>query len=186
MADQEIIVGITGGVAAYKSAALVSQLVQDGYGVRVVMTRSAHQFIGPATLAALTGRAVYTDMFDDQANMPLGPHIELARKSDLLCVAPATADFLGKAANGLSDSLLATLYLCFQGPVIMAPAMNCEMWDKPAVQRNVRQLEADGIQMVGPDEGWLSCRTRGAGRMAEPDELFEAIQAVMNPGPKNQ
>lgn len=182
MADQEIIVGVTGGIAAYKSAMLVSQLVQSGYGVRVVMTRSAHQFIGTATFAALTGRPVYTGMFDGQEEFPLGPHIELARKSDLLCIAPATADFIGKAANGISESLLTTLYLCFEGPVMMAPAMNCEMWEKPSVQRNIETLRQDGIQLIGPNEGWLSCRRKGAGRMAEPQELFEAINGIMDPG----
>ena len=181
MADLEIVVGVTGGIAAYKTASLVSRLVQTGYGVRVVMTKSAHQFIGQATFAALTGRPVYTGMFDGQSEFPLGPHIELARKSDLLCVAPATADFLGKTANGLSDSLLSTLYLCFQGPVIMAPAMNCEMWEKQAVQRNIETLKSDGGQLVGPNEGWLSCRQKGAGRMAEPDELFNTITAVIDP-----
>ncbi len=180
MADHEVIVGITGGVAAYKTAGLVSQLVQAGYGVRVVMTRSANEFIGTATLAALTGRPVNDDMFDASRH-PLGAHIELARSADLLCVAPATADFLGKAAMGLADDLLSTIYLCFAGPVILAPAMNCEMWDKPAVQRNVQRLRDDGVQLVGPGEGWLSCRTRGAGRMAEPDELFAAIRDVLNP-----
>ena len=181
MANLEIIVGVTGGIAAYKSAALVSQLVQSGYGVRVVMTNSAHQFVGQATFAALTGRSVFTGMFDGQSEYPLGVHIELARKSDLLCVAPATADFIGKAANGLSDSLLSTLYLCFQGPVIMAPAMNCEMWEKKAVQRNIDTLRSDRVQLVGPNEGWLSCRQKGVGRMAESEELFQAITAVIDP-----
>lgn len=180
MADQEIIIGVTGGVAAYKTAALTSKLVQAGYGVRVVMTSAAREFIGSATFAALTGRPVYGDVFDQQ-QFPLGPHIELARSSDLLCVAPATADFMGKAANGLADDLLSTLYLCCTGPVIMAPAMNCEMWEKGAVQRNVTRLREDGVQIVGPGEGWLSCRQRGMGRMAEADELFETITGVLDP-----
>ncbi len=181
MSDQEIIIGVTGGVAAYKTAGLVSQLVQSGFGVRVVMTASSREFIGPATFEALTGRPVTSDIFSNQ-QYPLGPHIELARTSDLLCVAPATASFLAKAAHGMADDLLSTLYLCFAGPVIFAPAMNCEMWDKPVVQRNVQRLCDDGVQMVGPNEGWLSCRATGAGRMSEPDELLAAIQAVMNPG----
>lgn len=120
-------------------------------------------------------------MFDGQVEHPLGPHIELARKSDLLCVAPATADFIGKTANGISESLLATLYLCFQGPVILAPAMNCEMWEKKAVQRNIETLRTDGVRLVGPGEGWLSCRQKGFGRMAEPEDLFQAITAVLDP-----
>ncbi len=180
MADHEILIGVTGGVAAYKTAALTSKLVQAGYGVRVVMTSAAREFIGAATFAALTGRPVYGDVFDQQ-QFPLGPHIELARSSDLLCVAPATADFLGKAANGLADDLLSTLFLCFTGPVILAPAMNCEMWEKESVQRNVARLRDDGAQMAGPGDGWLSCRQRGMGRMAEADELFDAITAVLDP-----
>lgn len=184
MADQEIIIGVSGGVSAYKTAALTSQLVQKGYGVRVALTAAARKFVGPATFAALTGRPVCGDAFDAEA-YPLGPHIELARASDLLCVAPATADFLARAAGGLADDLLSTLYLGFTGPVIMAPAMNCEMWDKPAVQRNVEQLREDGVQMVGPNQGWLSCRDRGVGRMAEPAELFDAINDIMNPGPRS-
>ncbi len=181
MTDHEIVVGVTGGIAAYKSATLVSRLVQSGYGVRVVMTRSAHQFVGAATFTALTGRPVFTEIFDGLDQYPLGPHIELARKSDLLCVAPATADFLAKSCHGAADSLLSALYLCFRGPVIMAPAMNCEMWEKSAVQRNVETLKSDGVQMIGPNEGWLSCRQKGAGRMAEPDELFNAITAIIDP-----
>ncbi len=183
MADQELIIGVSGGVAAYKTAGLVSQLVQSGFGVRVVMTASSREFIGPSTFAALTGRPVYSDLFDGGQHFPLGPHIELARSSDLLCVAPATANFMARAAQGMGDDLLSALYLCFTGPVIFAPAMNCEMWDKAAVQRNVDRLRDDGVQMAGPNEGWLSCRAKGAGRMSEPDELFAAIQAVMNPGP---
>jgi phosphopantothenoylcysteine decarboxylase/phosphopantothenate--cysteine ligase len=185
MADHEIIVGITGGVAAYKTAALVSRLVQSGHGVRAVMTSGGREFIGEATLAALTGRPVASDVFD-AGQFPLGAHIELARAADVLCVAPATADFLAKAAHGYADDLLSTLYLSFTGPVIFAPAMNCEMWEKPAVQRNVQRLRDDGVQMVGPDEGWLSCRVRGAGRMAEPDSLFEAICSVLGVPPTNR
>src|SRR5688500_9938984 len=159
MQGRELIVGVTGGIAAYKTAALVSQLVQAGAGVTVVMTRAAGEFIGPATFAALTGRPVYSDVFSNES--PLGAHITLAQQAHLLCVAPATANFLAKAAQGLADDLLSTLYLSFTGPVILAPAMNCEMWAKPAVQRNVAQLRADGVSFVDPEEGWLSCRTRG-------------------------
>ena len=173
----EIIIAVTGGVAAFKAAALTSQLVQNGVGVRTVMTKSAQQFIGQATFAALTGRPVVTDLFDPA--YPLGAHIELARTSQLLCVVPATANFLSAAAQGRSDDLLSTLYLCFTGPVIVAPAMNCEMWDKPAVQRNVKQLIADGVIMAEPQEGWLSCRTKGKGRMAEPATIAELINTTL-------
>lgn len=177
MADKEIILAVAGGVAAFKSAALTSQLVQDGYRVRTVMTPAAQTFVGTATFAALSGQQVVTDMFDP--GFPLGPHIELARSADLLCVAPATANFLAKSAHGIADDLLSTLYLCFTGPVIVAPAMNCEMWEKNAVQRNVQQLIDDGVHIASPQEGWLSCRTRGVGRMAEPDSIAESISNLI-------
>jgi phosphopantothenoylcysteine decarboxylase/phosphopantothenate--cysteine ligase len=173
MPDKKIIIAVTGGVAAFKAAALTSQLAQNGYNVRAVMTPSAQKFVGAATFAALTGQSVVTDIYDPK--FPLGSHIELARSADLLCVAPATANFLAKAANGISDDLLSTLYLCFTGPVIVAPAMNCEMWEKAAVQRNVKQLVSDGVHMIDPQEGWLSCRTKGVGRMASPEEIVTAI-----------
>lgn len=175
MNGREVLIGVTGGIAAYKTAALVSQLVQAGAGVSVVMTETAGQFIGAATFAALTGRPVSTRVFDEQA-FPLGAHITLAERAELMCIAPATADFLAKMAHGLADDLLSTLYLSFRGPVLVAPAMNCEMWDKPAVQRNVAQLRADGVHVIDPEEGWLSCRTRGVGRMAAPEKIFAVIQ----------
>lgn len=177
MPEKEIIIAVTGGVAAYKSAVLTSHLVQHGFGVRVVMTPSAQQFVGAATFAALTGRSVVTDIFDPQ--FPLGAHIELARTADLLCVAPATANFLAKSANGISDDLLSTLYLCFTGPVVVAPTMNCEMWEKPAVQRNLTQIRNDGVHIVGPEEGWLSCRSRGVGRMLPPEDIALAIENLL-------
>ena len=172
--SNEIVVGVTGGIAAYKTASLVSDLVQSGIGVTVVMTRAATKFVGPATFRALTGRRVYTRVFASD-DFPLGPHIELARQAQLLCVAPATANFMGQAANGLADDLLSTLLLSFTGPVVVAPAMNTEMWDKPSVQRNLEQIQADGLHVVGPQEGWLSCRQKGLGRMAEPDQIKQAI-----------
>ena len=170
---QEIVVGVTGGIAAYKTAALVSDLVQSDFGVSVVMTRAARKFVGPATFRALTGRGVYTDVFDRR--FPLGAHIELARQSQLMCIAPASADFLAKAAHGVADDLLSTLLLSFTGPVLVAPAMNVEMWESPAVQRNLAQLTKDGVHLVGPQEGWLSCRDKGMGRMSEPTSIKEAI-----------
>src|SRR6188508_2159014 len=130
-AARELVVGVSGGIAAYKTAALVSQLVQSGAGVTVVMTSAAERFIGAATFAALTGRPVAREIFDE-AQFPLGAHIALAERGELLVVAPASADFLAKAANGQADDLLATLYLAFKGPVLMAPAMNTAMWEQPA------------------------------------------------------
>ena len=178
MTSREIVIGCSGGIAAYKTAALVSQLVQAGANVSVVMTAAAREFIGPATFAALTGRPVFERIFDETAH-PLGAHIELAQRGQLLCVAPATANLLAKAAYGLADDLLSTLLLSFTGPVLLAPAMNCEMWDKPVVQRNVAQLRRDGIHFVDPEEGWLSCRQKGVGRMAAPEKIFEAIGELL-------
>ena len=172
----QLLLGVTGGIAAYKSAALVSSLVQDGHGVDVILTRAAREFIGPATFHALTGRQVATEMFDPR--FPLGAHIELADRAELVCVAPASADFLAKAANGLADDLLSTLLLAYSGPVLIAPAMNAQMWEKASVQRNVATLREDGYYFVGPGEGWQSCRRDGVGRMAEPDEIQRQIQAL--------
>jgi phosphopantothenoylcysteine decarboxylase/phosphopantothenate--cysteine ligase len=184
MTGREVIIGVSGGIAAYKTAALVSQLVQSGAGVSVVLTAAAREFIGPATFAALTGRPVLEHVFDD-ARHPLGAHIDLARQGEILCVAPATANVLAKAATGMADDLLSTLLLSFTGPVLLAPAMNNEMWVKPAVQRNVAQLRHDGVHFVDPEEGWLSCRTKGVGRMAAPEKIFEAIGELLNrPKPK--
>jgi phosphopantothenoylcysteine decarboxylase/phosphopantothenate--cysteine ligase len=174
----EIVVGVTGGIAAYKTAALVSQLVQSGAGVTVVMSAAAEHFIGAATFAALTGRPVAGHTFDE-SQFPLGAHITLAERSQLLVVAPASADFLAKTAHGLADDLLSTLYLAFTGRVLIAPAMNTAMWEKAAVQRNITQLRADGAQFVEPGSGWLSCRQVGAGRMAEPETILQAIRALL-------
>lgn len=179
MKGRELIIGVTGGIAAYKTAALVSRLVQAGAGVSVVMTAAATRFVGPVTFQALTGRPVGTSVFS-QPELPLGAHIELAQKADLMCVAPATANFLGKAAQGIADDLLSTLYLSFGGPIYVAPAMNTVMWNKPSVQRNVQQLRADGVLVIDPEAGWLSCRAQGAGRMANPDAIFETLRARLS------
>jgi len=156
--------------------------VQSGTNVTVVMTAAAERFIGAATFAALTGRPVAREMFDD-AQYPLGAHITLAERARLLVVAPASADFLAKAAQGNANDLLSTLYLAFTGRVLLAPAMNTAMWNHAAVQRNVVQLRADGVQFVDPGAGWLSCRQVGAGRMAEPDAILEAIRTLLAASP---
>jgi phosphopantothenoylcysteine decarboxylase/phosphopantothenate--cysteine ligase len=172
-----LVIGVSGGIAAFKSAALVSQLVQDGAEVTVVLTPAARQFIGATTFAALTGRPVVTDLFDP--HYPLGAHIQLASDAQLLCIAPASADCLSKMAHALADDLLSTLYLCFRGPVLVAPAMNHQMWQHVAVQRNVQQLRDDGVQVVEPGAGWLSCRETGTGRMAEPPVIAQAIARLL-------
>ncbi|MBN1587921.1 MAG: phosphopantothenoylcysteine decarboxylase [Pirellulales bacterium] len=176
MNGRELLIGVTGGIAAYKTASLVSRLVQAGAGVSVVMTRSATQLVGPKTFEALTGRPVAVEMFGPGPH----PHIDLADRAELLCVAPATANILAKAACGLGDDLLSTTLLAFSGPVVMAPAMNDRMWEKPSVQRNVAQLRDDGAVLVDPDEGYLSCGARGPGRMASPAAIFEVIQSLLN------
>ncbi|MFY8220882.1 MAG: flavoprotein [Pirellulales bacterium] len=179
----EIVVGVSGGIAAYKAAALTSLLVQDGAQVTAVLTRNARRFIGAATFAALTGRPVASRSFDPAA-FPLGAHIELAAKADLVIVAPATADLLAKAAGGVADDLLTTLLLCAECPVLYAPAMNAAMWEKPAVQRNVQQVAADGGILVQPGTGWLSCRRQGTGRMAEPEEIAAVIRTTLAARPR--
>ena len=176
--DCEVVLGVCGGIAAYKAAFLASRLVQNGAGVSVVMTAASHEFIGAATFAALTGRQVTTNVIDAQSH-PLGPHIELADRGDVFCIVPATANFLSKAATGLADDVMSTLYLAFDGPVLVAPAMNATMWAQPAVQRNVQQLRADGVIIVDPEEGWQSCRKQGAGRMAEPQTILAAIETTL-------
>jgi phosphopantothenoylcysteine decarboxylase len=177
MNGRRLVVGVTGGIAAYKTAALLSRLVQGGAEVHVVMTRAAEKFIGPDTFAALTGRPVLRQMFGD-AHHPLGAHIDLAG-AELLCVAPATANFMARAAQGLTGDLLSTLYLAFKGRVLFAPAMNDRMWQHPAVQRNVELLRGDGVEFVGPEAGWLSCRTSGPGRMADPEQILAAIVRML-------
>jgi phosphopantothenoylcysteine decarboxylase/phosphopantothenate--cysteine ligase len=173
----ELIIGVTGGIAAFKTAALVSSLVQQGHGVSVVMTRSARKFVGPATFRARTGRPVVSDQFD--RHYPLGAHIELADRAELLCIAPASADLLAKAACGLADDLLSTLLLSFTGPVLFAPAMNAAMWEKRSVQRNIETLRNDGYHFMDPQTGWQSCRRTGMGRMAEPQHIQAAIDSLL-------
>ncbi len=178
MKNREILLGVTGGVAAYKSADLASKLVQAGAKVSVVMTSSAEKFIGKATFQALTGRPVYTELFEPQEHY-IGEHIGLARRSELFVIAPATANTIGKIAHGLSDDLLSTLSLAVTCPVLIAPAMNNEMWVKPPVQRNIDQLKSDGIHIVGPGEGWLSCGAIGPGRMADPETILKEMANLL-------
>jgi phosphopantothenoylcysteine decarboxylase/phosphopantothenate--cysteine ligase len=175
--SSELIIGVSGGIAAFKTAALVSSLVQDGHGVTVVMTRAARKFIGAATFRALTGRPVVSQSFDQ--HYPLGAHIELADKGQLLCVAPASADILAKAAHGLADDLLSTLLLSFTGPIVFVPAMNSGMWEKKSVQRNIKTLRDDGYHFVDPGTGWQSCRRTGKGRMAEPADIQKEIERLL-------
>jgi len=174
----ELLVCVTGGVAAYKVAFLVSRLVQDGCGVTVAMTRAARRFVGPTTFQALTGRPVLTSQWHarDPGAME---HLRPSETADLLLVAPATANILGKLAGGIADDLVSTLLLGADCPVMLAPAMNTRMWRHPAVQRNVRFLREHGLHFVGPAEGHLACGATGPGRMSEPDELYAAVRAAL-------
>jgi len=173
-ARPEILLGVTGGIAAYKTADLASRLVKRDYAVTVIMTAAAQKFIGRATFEALTNRPVYTDLFSPQEHF-LGEHIGLPRRADLLVIAPTSADFLAKMAHGFADDLLSTTVLAATCPLLLAPSMNVEMWEKPAVQRNLRQVIDDGAEIIAPGEGWLSCRVSGKGRMAEPAEIEAEI-----------
>lgn len=179
MKDREILIGVTGGIAAYKTADLTSKLMQAGANVTVAMTEAATRFIGPATFEALTGRPVYLDLFRPVEHFR-GEHIGLAKRAELYLIAPATADLIAKAAQGHADDLVSTLLLTVTCPVLLAPAMNTEMWNKPAVQRNLKQVEADGMQIVQPGSGWLSCGQVGPGRMAEPVEIIERIRQMLS------
>ncbi|NNE00192.1 MAG: phosphopantothenoylcysteine decarboxylase [Pirellulaceae bacterium] len=174
-----ILLAVGGGIAAYKSAILCSRLVQGGHDVRTAMTHSATEFLGPATLAALSGKPVAAGVFDAQ-QYPLGPHIELARDLELMVIAPATANLLAKLASGVADDLISTIYLQVACPVLLAPAMSNVMWDKPSVQRNVDQLKSDGCHFVGPESGWLSCRDKGDGRMSEPEQILSAVEKLIS------
>ena len=170
----KILLGVCGGIAAYKVATVASKLVQDSHHVQVVLSHGASHFVGAATFAALCGEAPVEDTYDSR--FPLGAHIELAENADLLLIAPATARALASCASGSADDLLATLYLTVTCPVVFAPTMSNTMWEKPAVQRNVEQLKADGAEFVGPESGWLSCRREGLGRMSDPEKLLEAVR----------
>lgn len=176
--DREILIGVSGGVAAYKAAELCSRLVQRGAKVTVIMTEAAHRFIGASTLEALTGRPVYSHPFNANEHFQ-GEHIGLARRAELVVIAPATAQTIARLAHGMADDLLSTTVLVTTSPVLVAPAMNCDMWAKPAVQRNVTQLTKDGFHLIGPEEGWLSCGQIGAGRMAEPEVILSRIESML-------
>lgn len=178
-----VALGVSGGVAAYKAAELVRKLQQEGIDVQVVMTRSAQEFITPLTFAALTGQKVITEMFGGEtagagANVESAiEHIAVAQRIDLLVVAPATANVIAKMARGVADDFLTTLYLATTAPVVVAPAMNVNMWDHAATRENVEALRARGVHVVAPEEGYLACGMTGAGRLASVDAIATAVLA---------
>jgi phosphopantothenoylcysteine decarboxylase/phosphopantothenate--cysteine ligase len=177
---KRIVLGVTGGIAAYKAAELVRLLGKQGADVQVAMTAAATHFVTATTFQALSGKPVFTDQWD--ARMPNAmAHIDLSRQADLILVAPASADFLARAAHGLADDLLTTMVLARDCPLLVAPAMNRQMWESPATQRNVAQLQADGIGILGPASGEQACGEVGAGRMLEPEEIIEEVIAFFAP-----
>jgi phosphopantothenoylcysteine decarboxylase/phosphopantothenate--cysteine ligase len=180
LSGKRVLLGITGGIAAYKAAELTRLFVKAGADVRVVMTEAACRFIAPMTLQALSGKSVFTDMWDPRVPDSMG-HIELSRDRDVVVVAPATTDFLAKLANGLGDDLLSTLCLARRSPLLVAPAMNVEMWENAATQRNIERLRADGVAILGPTEGDHADREGGMGRMLEPEEIFASVAAALGP-----
>jgi phosphopantothenoylcysteine decarboxylase/phosphopantothenate--cysteine ligase len=177
---KRIVLGVTGGIAAYKAAELVRLLGKQGAEVQVAMTKGATHFVTATTFQALSGKPVYLDQWD--ARMPNAmAHIDLSRQADLILVAPASADFLARIAHGMADDLLATMVLARDCPLLVAPAMNRQMWENPATQRNVSQLQADGVQILGPASGEQACGEVGAGRMLEPEEILEEVIAFFTP-----
>jgi phosphopantothenoylcysteine decarboxylase / phosphopantothenate---cysteine ligase len=177
-----IVLGVGGGIAAYKSAELARTLEQRGHEVQVVMTRAAQEFIQPLTFAALTNRKVITGLFSQTGEQDTlssaVEHVAVAQENDALVVAPATADLLAKFACGLADDFLSTLYLAFTGPVIVAPAMNTAMWEHAATQANLKTLRERGCSVVDPDAGWLACGTVGEGRLADPVRIAEYVDSL--------
>ncbi|MFO7608233.1 MAG: bifunctional phosphopantothenoylcysteine decarboxylase/phosphopantothenate--cysteine ligase CoaBC [Candidatus Krumholzibacteriia bacterium] len=178
MARARVLLMVTGGIAAYKSCFVARLLQQSGYSVKVAMTEAATHFVGPVTMRALTGEPVATDLWGEGQSEALD-HIEYARWADLVVVAPATANLLGKAAGGIADDIVTTLLLAFPGPVLMAPAMNDNMWRHPATQANRQLLAERGVAFVGPGSGWLACGTVDTGRMAEPEEILAAVRELV-------
>lgn len=180
IAGKRILLGLTGGIAAYKSAELVRLLIKAGCDVRVVMTEAACRFITPVTLQALSGQTVWTDLWDARVADNMG-HIELSRDRDLIVVAPASADFMAKLSHGLADDLLSTLCIARDCALLLAPAMNRQMWDNAATQRNLRQLREDGVLFADPEAGEQACGETGVGRMREAAQICDEIEAFFQP-----
>lgn len=190
LTNLNILLGVTGGVAAYKAVDLASKLTAAGGNVQTVMTENACRFIGPVSFEAVTGSVVHTTMWNSPEDYKIG-HIALADWSDIIIVVPASANIIGKIANGICDDLLSTV-LCACWPLIksrtalLAPAMNNNMWENPAVQKNIETVKKMGFQLTGPAEGRLACGTKGLGRMSEPQEILEAVEKIASKISKNK
>ena len=174
-----VVLGVSGGIAAYKAAEICRALVQEGFEVQPVLTRGARQFVSPLTFAVLSGREVPTEVWGD-GHGPAVEHVRLADRTDLLIVAPATAHTIAKLANGLADDFLSTYFLSHRGPVLLAPAMETAMWEQPSVRSNRERLAARGVRFVGPASGFLASGHEGVGRMAEPAEILEAAKEILS------
>ena len=179
---KKILLGVTGGVAAYKAAELLRLLQKEGAEVRVAMTQAATRFVTPVTMQALSGQPVWTDLWDPRVPDNMG-HIELSRDRDLIVVAPASADFMAKLAHGLADDLLSTLCLARRCPLMVAPAMNVEMWENPATRRNLERLREDDVHFLGPCAGDQACGETGLGRMSEPADIVDQVRTFFQPKP---
>ncbi len=178
LGGRRVLLAVTGGVAAYKTAHLARRLMEAGADVRVILTDSATEFIGPQTFAAITGRQPYRDLFGDES---VSPHTELARWADLIVVAPATAATLARMATGMSNDLVSATLLASKAPVLVAPAMHTEMWEHPATQRNIRTLSDDGCMFIGPESGALAGGDTGVGRVSEPETILDEIEKILTP-----
>jgi phosphopantothenoylcysteine decarboxylase/phosphopantothenate--cysteine ligase len=178
--DKEVVLGITGGIAAYKSAELVRQIIKEGGNVHVIMTRSAQEFISPLTFQTLTGNPVTTELFTLYQEKEIG-HIALADRAHILVVSPATANIIGKVAAGIADDILATVIMATKAPVVFAPAMNVMMWENPIVQQNIKHLSKMGYHFIDPEMGELACGFQGKGRLAGLDAIMDEIIAILSP-----
>jgi phosphopantothenoylcysteine decarboxylase/phosphopantothenate--cysteine ligase len=179
VSDRRILLIIGGGIAAYKSLELIRELKRRGIAARCILTKAGSEFVTPLSVGSLSGDKVHNQLFDLTDETEMG-HIELSRSADLVVVAPATADLMAKAANGLANDLASTTLLATDKPVLMAPAMNVRMWEHRATQRNVLTLKQDGVAFIGPDEGDMACGEFGPGRMSEPQAIADAIEATLN------
>ena len=185
LTDVNILLAVTGGIAAYKAIDLASKLTAAGAKVNCIMTKNACELIRPKSFESVTGRAVFTSMWSGPSDYKIS-HISLAEQADIVVVAPATANIIAKIANGICDDLLSTtLCACWDKPVLIAPAMNSNMWTNPAVQKNVETIKQMGLQIIGPEVGRLACGAEGIGRMAEPDDILKEIENIAA-GPKAQ
>src|SRR5512136_2302164 len=177
---KKIVLGVTGGIAAYKAAELVRELVRSGAEVFVVMTRGAQEFITPLTLQTLSGNKVATELFSLVEESEIG-HISLADRADILVIAPATANIIGKIAGGIADDMLSTVVMATQAPVLLAPAMNVHMWENSITQENIQKLRARGYHFIDPEAGELACGYEGKGRLAELPAIVEKVQTLLSP-----